>query len=77
MNECCCKSKFWIGMGLGAIVGAVCCHMARTQKAKEMKERMNDVIQRVGGKAQEMCQTVRERMNAADDGCCRQSEEEA
>ena len=36
MNECCCKSKFWIGMGLGAVVGAVCCHLVHTEQGKEM-----------------------------------------
>lgn len=69
MNECCCKSKFWIGMGLGAVVGAVCCHLAHTQKAKELRGQMNDIIQRVGDKAQAMCQSAHEKMMPENERC--------
>lgn len=72
MNECCCKSKFWLGMGLGAVVGAVVCHLAHTEQAKELRIKMNEAIQRAGDKAQAMWQSANGKMASADSECCKE-----
>lgn len=74
MNECCCKSKFWIGMGLGAIVGAVCCHLVHTEQGKEMRIKLNEAIHRAGDKAQSMWQSVKGKTNSSDGECCKECE---
>lgn len=62
MNDCCCKSKFLIGLGLGTVLGAVCCHLARTQQAKELRMKVNDAIQCAADKAQSAWQSARQRV---------------
>lgn len=36
----CNKGKFWMGLGLGAVLGMVAYCLAKTDKAKELKARM-------------------------------------
>lgn len=60
--DSCCKSRFWIGLGLGSILGAVCCHYARTPQAKELKNKVCDTMQRMGDKTAEVWNTVKEKV---------------
>ena len=37
--ECKCKNgKFWIGLGLGTVIGAAAYYCAQTEKAKELRK---------------------------------------
>lgn len=68
MNECYCnKSKFWIGLGIGTALGAVCCHLAHTEKAQELKLKMNDAIQHATDKAQAMWQSAKQQVTPPDE----------
>lgn len=62
----CCKSKFWIGLGLGTVLGATCYHYARTPQAKELKNKVCDVMQRVGNKTAEMLNSAKDKEKVAD-----------
>lgn len=36
--ECqCSKANFWVGFGLGSLLGAAACYAARSKKARELK----------------------------------------
>lgn len=61
MNDCC-KSKFWIGLGLGTILGAVCCQYSHTRQAKELKNKVRDAMQRMGNKTTEMWNSAKEKV---------------
>ncbi len=58
----CCKSRFWIGLGLGAVLGVVCCRYARTQHAKELKGKVCDAMHKMGEKTNEMWNSAKEKV---------------
>ena len=60
--DCCCKSKFWIGLGLGTLLGAACYHYSRSKQAQEFKNTMYDAMHKAGDKAGEMWQTAKNKM---------------
>ena len=60
--DCCSKSNFWIGLGLGAVLGAVCCHVSRTQQAKELKNKLCDAMHKMGDKTTEMWNNAKDKV---------------
>lgn len=58
--DCNCKGKFWIGLGLGAVLGAVACCLSKTQKAKELKEKMCCAAHSAAEKAGEWIASAKE-----------------
>ena len=59
--ECSCKNgKFWMGLGLGAVLGMVACHCARSEKAKLLKEKMSCAARQAADKAGEWMAGVKE-----------------
>ena len=38
--ECKCNGNFWIGLGLGAVLGAVVSFVASSEKTKTMRKKM-------------------------------------
>ena len=60
--DCCSKSNFWIGLGLGAVLGAVCCHVLRTQQAKELKNKLCDAMHKMGDKTTEMWNNAKDKV---------------
>lgn len=62
----CCKSNFWMGLGLGAVLGAVCYRYSRTQHAKELKCKVQDAVRKVSERGSEMLNSAKEKM--ADNG---------
>lgn len=38
--ECKCNGNFWIGLGLGAVLGAVASFVASSEKTKAMRKKM-------------------------------------
>lgn len=60
--DCCSKSNFWIGLGLGAVLGAVCCYVSRTQQAKELKNKLCDAMHKMGDKTTEMWNNAKDKV---------------
>lgn len=46
-------SKFWVGMVVGSVVGAVAYRCSRTEKAKRLKAELCNMLHEMGGKAAE------------------------
>lgn len=61
MNYCC-KANFWLGLGIGSIIGVACYRYSRTQKGKEMQEKMRDAMQHAGEKAGELWQQAKSKV---------------
>lgn len=57
-----CKPNFWIGLGLGTVLGAVCYRYSRTQQAKELKNRVCDAMHQMGHKTTEMWNNAKEKV---------------
>ena len=44
--DCNCKSgKFWLGLGLGSLLGMVTYHLAKSEKAKIWKDKVSCAVQ--------------------------------
>ena len=66
--DCQCKSvKFWIGLGLGTVLGMVGYHFAKSEKAKEWKAKIGSAAQSAAEKAEEW-------MNGAQECTCKKEE---
>lgn len=44
------KSKFWLGMGIGSIVGSLVYRFCQTSKAKKMKEDVCNALHEINGR---------------------------
>ncbi len=49
----CDKGKFWLGLGLGAAIGAVAYHYSRTARAQKMKADLLTSLQEIEVAAEE------------------------
>ena len=59
--DCQCKSvKFWIGLGLGTVLGMVAYHYAKSEKAKEWKEKISCAAHSASEKAGEWMASAQE-----------------
>ena len=66
--DCQCKSvKFWIGLGLGTVLGMVGYHFAKSEKAKEWKAK-------IGSAAQSAAEKAGEWMTGAQECICKKEE---
>ena len=66
--DCQCKSvKFWIGLGLGTVLGMVAYHYAKSEKAKEWKEKISCAAHSAAEKAGEW-------MTGAQECTCKKEE---
>ena len=48
----CRHGNFWIGLGIGSILGAVVYRLSRTAKAKQLESEIYDAIHRIGRDAE-------------------------
>ena len=46
-------SKFWLGLGLGSIIGVVAYRFSCSSKGKMLKEKACHALHRMGGKAED------------------------
>lgn len=55
-------SKFWLGLGLGSIIGVVAYRFSRSSKGKALKEKTNQVFHQIGDKAENMIDSAKNKM---------------
>lgn len=48
------NSKFWLGLGLGSVIGAFVYRFACSSKGKQVKEKVYHVFHKVHGEAEDM-----------------------
>jgi len=53
--------KFWVGLGLGSVLGAIVYRCSRTSKAKEWKHKMCCAAQSVADKAGEWMSDIKDK----------------
>ena len=54
----CGRSHFMIGLSLGSIIGALCCRLAHTQKAEELKSEVYNAILKMEEQAKEKVHSI-------------------
>lgn len=60
--DCNCKNvKFWMGLGLGAVLGMVASCFVKSDKAKELKQKIGCAAQQAAEKAGEWMANVKEK----------------
>ena len=47
-------SKFWMGLGLGSIIGAVVYHFSCSSRGKQLKEKVRHAFHKAGDNAEEL-----------------------
>ena len=52
LNYECRHGNFWIGLGIGSILGAVAYRLSRTAKAKQLESEIYNAIHRIGRDAE-------------------------
>lgn len=58
MERC---SHFWVGLGIGSILGMLGCRYASSAKGKELKLKMDVALHKVGGEAQQLLHSAKEK----------------
>lgn len=59
------SSKFGLGLLIGSVLGAMCYRFSCTPKAKEMKMKVCEALHKMGGEAEGMLDSAKEKaMNA-------------
>nr|WP_302829195.1 YtxH domain-containing protein [uncultured Bacteroides sp.] len=57
----CKDSNFWIGLGIGSVVGALVYHFSRTEKAKRLEHAVHNALHKVKGEAKEFIDDAEEK----------------
>ncbi len=55
-------SKFWLGLGLGSIIGVVAYRFSCSSKGKMLKEKACHALHRMGGKAEDMIDSAKDKV---------------
>ena len=56
------NSNFWIGLGIGSVIGAIVYRFSRTSKAKSLKRKVCDTFQKIGGPAEDILDLGKEKV---------------
>lgn len=56
------NSKFWLGLGIGSIIGSLVYRFCQTSKAKKMKEDVCTALQKISGKTENMLDGAKEKV---------------
>ena len=49
----CNHSNFWIGLGIGSVLGALAYRLSRTQRVKKLESDIYDAVRRIGRDAEQ------------------------
>lgn len=58
--ECKCNGKFWIGLGLGTVLGVIGYYFAKSDKAKDLRSKVHCAAHSAAQKAGEWMTNVKE-----------------
>ena len=59
------RSKFWMGLGLGSIIGVIAYRFSCSSKGKELKEKASRYLHQIGSKSEDVINSAKEKvMNA-------------
>ena len=59
------RSKFWMGLGLGSIIGVIAYRFSCSSKGKELKEKASRYLHQIGSKSEDVIDSAKEKvMNA-------------
>lgn len=58
MERC---SHFWIGLGVGAVLGAVAYRFSSSARARQLRILVDHALHKVGGEAEEFLDTAKEK----------------
>ncbi|WP_294628720.1 YtxH domain-containing protein [uncultured Bacteroides sp.] len=58
----CKNGNFWIGLGVGSVLGAVAYRFSRTAKAKQLESKISDAIHRIGSSAETAAACAKEKV---------------
>lgn len=59
------RSKFWMGLGLGSIIGVIAYRFSCSSKGKELKEKASHYLHQIGSKSEDVINSEKEKvMNA-------------
>ncbi len=56
-----CNSNFWLGLGIGSVIGALVYRFSCTPKAKEFTGKVCDSLCKMSGQTEEMVDTAKEK----------------
>lgn len=56
-----CSSKFWMGLGIGSVIGALVYHLACTPKAKQLKDKVSNALKKVNGESEDALEDVKDK----------------
>lgn len=54
--------NFWIGLGVGSVIGALAYRFSRTSKAKKLKEKVCDTYHKITGQTEELLDEAKEKV---------------
>ena len=54
-------SKFWMGLGLGSIIGAVVYHFSCSSRGKQLKEKVRHVFHKASDNAEELMDEAKDK----------------
>ena len=55
------RSKFWMGLGLGSIIGAVVYHFSCSSRGKQLKEKVRHAFHKAGDNAEELVDEAKDK----------------
>lgn len=55
------NSKFWMGLGLGSVIGAVVTYFTYTSRGEKLKEKVRHAFRKVGDNAEELVDEAKEK----------------
>ncbi len=56
------NSNLWVGLGVGAVLGALAYRFSRTSKGKQLKEKVCDAYHKITGQAEDMLDKAKDKM---------------
>lgn len=55
------NSHFWLGLGIGSVIGAMIYRFSCTPKAKQLKQNVCHALHKAGGETEDMLETAKDK----------------